>query len=198
MSYPHYDLVQQAYQELINEGFIKELPAGHQEEVEEQKGILTRRAAYYSFIRDSQYGILEKTEGNNSQGYSVDIIISTTGLIYDVASDNGHIAIPINGGPVSKPDLIPRWRQPTRELAGIGAEPPPDPDPNPVPPDDDDIKELLAYIIEQNNLILARQDNLDAQIANARLEIRAVREKQNQPYSYTNRFIGGITPVGVE
>ncbi len=198
MSYPHYDLVQRAYQELVDGGFIKELQPGHQEEVEEQKGLLTRRAAYYSFLKDAQYGILEKTTGNNSKGYSVDIIISVTGLIYDVASDNGRIAFPINGGPSNQPDLIPRWRQPTAELAGIGIEPPPDPDPNPLPPDDDDIKELLAYIIEQNNLILARQDNLDAQVANTRLEIRAVREKQNQPYSYSNRFIGGITPVGVD
>lgn len=204
MAFPHYDLVQRAYEELTAEGFIKELPPGHQEEVEDQKGILTRRAAYYANIQDPQYGILEKTSGNNSEGYSVDIIISNSGLFYDVATDNGRIAIPINGGPASDPALIPRWRQPTRELAGIGTEPEPEPEPGPEPePPSDDIKEMLQLLIEENRAmrtivdqIYARQDNHDAQFNNVRIQLIDIRVKQSQPYSYTNRIIGGITPVG--
>ncbi len=206
MGFPRYDLVERAYQELKAEGYIKELPVGQQEEVENQKGILTRRAAYYSYLADNKYGILEKTSGNNSEGYSVDIIIDKeTGDIYDVATDNGRIAIPVNGGPENHPDLIPRWRTPTAKLAGIGSEPVPEPGPEPEPePPPDETNAKLDLLIEENramrsiiDLILARQDNHDQQFNNMRLEIRDVREKQNQPYSYKNRIIGGITPVGV-
>lgn len=206
MPFPYYEEVQRSYQELQSEGFIKELPAGHQPEVEEQKGILTRRSGYYANIQDPNIGILAKTSGNNSQGYSVDLLIhKVTGQFWDVATDNGRIAIPINGDEHIGTDLIPNWRQPTRELAGIGQDvPEPEPEPEPEPPPDGNINEKLDFVISQQQviiesiaLILARQDNADAAFNSIRLALKDVRDKQNRPYSYTNRFIGGVTPVGV-
>jgi len=151
MSYPYYDLVLKANQELVDEDEITPLPPGHQEEVEDQKGLLTRRAGYYSNLRDANIGILEKTSGNNSMGYSVDILIHKDGTFYDVATDDGRQALPVNGGPGNDPGLISRWRQPTKELAGLdGTDPIPEPEPPPS-----DIDEKLDQIITNQGLAFA-------------------------------------------
>lgn len=150
MSFPYYEQVQRAYNELLAEGKIKELPPGHTEEVEAQKGLLTMRAGYYSNQIDSSIGILEKTFGNNYKGYSVDILIRRNGDFWDVATDNGRIALPVNGGTNHDNDLIPRWRQPTKELAEVNGngEPPP---PN---GDDDEVLAKLEEIQNQLNTVM--------------------------------------------
>ena len=118
MGYPHYDLVQRSYGELIQEGKIRK--RDNQEAVENDKGLMTRRSGYYSNLQDPYIGILEKTSGNNSEGYSVDILIHKDGRFWDIATDDGSMAKPVNGserGP--DPELAARWRQPTKELAQI-------------------------------------------------------------------------------
>ena len=119
MSFPYFELVERAHAELLHEGKI--MRRSDQHEVEEDKGLLTRRAAYYCFsLADTSIGILEKTTGNNSLGYSVDLLIRLDGTFWDVATDVAGMATPVNGGPSGPdPELAKRWRTPTAELAEI-------------------------------------------------------------------------------
>jgi hypothetical protein len=122
MGFQHFDLVERAAEELRREGKIQ--PRDHNEEVEQDKGRITRRAAYYAYQRDTNVGILEKTTGNNARGYSVDIIIAKNGEFWDIVTDDGREARPINADAKSDPGLSNRWRQPTRDLAELGPEEP--------------------------------------------------------------------------
>ena len=123
MSFPYYDLVEKAHQDLKNEGLIKQRT--NQEQVEQDKGLLTRRAGYYVYTQqDKTIGLLQKTEGNNSEGFSVDLLIQkNTGYFWDIATDNAGMAMPLNGGP-SGPDteLAMKWAQPTAALAKVGGD----------------------------------------------------------------------------
>jgi hypothetical protein len=159
MSYPHFDLVQRAHSELLAEGQIG--PRSDQAAVENDKGLICRRAAYYVHTeRDATHGLMEKTEGNNSMGYSVDWILrQTDGVGWDVTTDDGVNALPVNGSEhPPDPSYIPRWRQPTAELAQLSPAPV-DPDP---PETDDELFEILETMqIQQANdtaAILARDD----------------------------------------
>jgi len=147
MSYPHFDLVQRAHSELIAEGLIRRRT--DQAQVEEDKGLLTRRAGYYSNTeRDATIGILEKPTGNNSAGYSVDILIAKDGRFWDIATDQGGLAMPSDGEERYDPALAGRWAQPTAELAQIDETPAPGPGPDPTPdPDVDEVVALLNDII---------------------------------------------------
>jgi hypothetical protein len=120
MAYPHFDQVQRAYDELIADGSIKKRAS--QEQVEQDKGLLTRRAGFYSNQRDPSIGILKKTSGNNSLGYSVDLLIRLDGTFWDVATDNAGLACPVNGGPAGPDPALAAdgWTKPTAELAGLG------------------------------------------------------------------------------
>jgi len=161
MSYPYYDCVTRAHAELTAEGKIK--PRTNQDEVEQDKGLLTRRAAWYVYSeRDPSHGLLAKTSGNNSQGYSVDWILENRGGDgWDVVTDNGSEALPLNGdahGP--DPARIPDWRQPTAELAQIGTTPTPGPTP---PPETSEIvgaivAEILNAIAASEAAIMAHDD----------------------------------------
>jgi len=143
MSFPYYSDVERAYADLKAEGKIA--PRADAEQVEHDKGLLTQRAGWYVFQKNPTIGVLEKTTGNNYQGYSVDILIRLDGIFWDVATDNGVEALPVNGGPSGPdPELIPRWRQPTAELAQV-PDTPPTPEPEPEPgPDTDDILDAIA------------------------------------------------------
>jgi len=142
MSYPHFDLVQRAHSDLLAEHLIG--PRSDQAAVENDKGLICRRAAYYVHTeRDPSHGLMEKTEGNNSLGYSVDWILrQTDGVGWDVTSDDGVNAFPVNGSE-HPPDAsyIPRWRQPTADLAQLPDEPEP-----PQPPDVQDIEDIYAQL----------------------------------------------------
>ena len=163
MSYPYYDCVTRAHQELKAEGLIA--PRSTQDAVEQDKGLLTRRAAYYANLQDPTHGLLAKTSGNNSQGFSVDWILSNRdGTGWDVATDDGVNALPMNGGPEA-PDAarIPDWRQPTADLAQIDSS-----TPTPVPPepvDQQDIDDIYASLealqvqqAQDTQLLLAHDD----------------------------------------
>jgi len=161
MSYPYYDDVVRAHSELTAEGLIA--PRSNQDAVEQDKGLVVRRAAYYANQRDPTHGLLAKTSGNNSLGYSVDWILrSTDGEGWDVVTDDGTQALPLNGGPVgADPVRIPDWRQPTAELAQISD----DPDPEPPPVEQADLEEIYAILEamqgqqhEDTQLLLARDD----------------------------------------
>jgi hypothetical protein len=121
MSFPHYDLVERAHSELLAEGKITARTV--QEDVEQDKGLLTRRAGYYvNSERDASIGLLEKTEGNNSLGYSVDLLLRVNGTFWDVATDQAGLAQQLNGGPSGPdPTLAPRWRQPAATAAARGS-----------------------------------------------------------------------------
>ena len=166
MGYQYYDQVQRAHTELVSEGKIRH--RYNQEEVEQDKGLLTRRAAYYvNRENDPSHGILEKTYGNQSMGFSVDIIVARDGTWWDIATDSGGMAIPANGGPSGPdPELASRWRMPTAELAQIE-------DSGPQPPgnggggggtDNAEINEKLDTIIEQIAELAAQQNSDTASI----------------------------------
>jgi hypothetical protein len=154
MGYPYYDLVQKAHADLKTEGLIQ--PRGSQEEVEQDKGLLTRRAAWYvNQQRDLTIGLLEKTSGNNSMGYSVDWHLrNSDGEGWDVATDTeaeGGLreAAPVNGDPHgADPARIPSWRPPTAELAQMpdGGVPP---EPVPIPPPTDDLTRRVEMLEAQ-------------------------------------------------
>jgi hypothetical protein len=153
MSYPHFDLVQQAHADLKAEGLIQ--PRTTQDEVEQDKGLLTRRAAWYvNQQRDPSHGLLEKTSGNNSLGYSVDWILrQSDGVGWDIATDDGTNALPLNGDEhAADPAYIPRWRQPTAELAQMPDE---STEPEPAPPADTDT--ILRAIADSEARIVAHQ-----------------------------------------
>lgn len=151
MSYPHYDCMERAYQELQAEGKIQ--TRATQDEVEQDKGLLTRRGAYYAHQRDPSHGLLEKTSGNNSLGYSVDWILrQTDGVGWDVTTDEWNdetqtgMARPVNGDAhPADPAYIPRWRMPTAELAQLPTTPPPEPGPTP-PSTEDRLAALEAAV----------------------------------------------------
>jgi hypothetical protein len=144
MAYAYFDLVQRAFDDLKREGLIA--PRTNQDAIEQDKGLLTRRAAYYIHSQhDASIGLLEKTSGNNSLGYSVDWHVrQSDGEGWDVATDDGTQALPVNGSPHGpNAENIPRWRQPTAELAQMpdGGTTPPTPE-----PDDDDLAEQVANL----------------------------------------------------
>ena len=169
MGYPHYDLVQRSYAELIQEGKIKK--RDEHEQVEQDKGLMTRRAAYYAnTLRDRDHGILEKTGGNQSEGYSVDIIIQKDGTFWDIATDDGTMAKPVNGSERNDPELAPRWRQPTKELAQIEdggvVEPPPGPGPG-QPSGNEEVMSKLNEMSAQMQELHQRQAADTAAISGA-------------------------------
>jgi len=161
MSFPYFDEVQRAHQELLAEGKIK--TRATQEETEQDKGLLTRRSGWYSYERDPSIGLMEKLEGNNSLGYSVDCVLSKVdGVSYDIATDSAGLAQPVNGGPSAPyPADIPRWRVPTKELAQLED----DPDPEPPPVDQTDIDDVYAALealqtqqAQDTQLLMAHMD----------------------------------------
>jgi hypothetical protein len=183
MGYPHFDLVQRAHSELTAEGKIRRRT--EEAQVENDKGLVTRRAAYYANTeRDPDHGILEKNYGNNSMGYSVDIIIDKSGLFWDVVTDSGGMAQPVDGGERG-PDaeLAGRWAQPTQELAQIEPSTPgPGPGPGPGTGGSSDaeviakLDEIIAMLNRQQETqardtasIIAR-DDLNTQRIMDRLE----------------------------
>jgi hypothetical protein len=159
MSYPYFDCVQRAHGELLAEGKIK--ARATQEEVEQDKGLLTRRAMYYANQRDPSHGLLEKTEGNNSLGLSVDWALrQTDGVGWDITTDDGTNALPVNGDAHdADPAYIPRWVQPTAELAQISGTPTPGPTP-PTPPVDYAAKldALTAKVDALTTLVIEQQE----------------------------------------
>jgi hypothetical protein len=156
MSYPYFDLVQQAHADLKAEGLIK--PRDNQDAIEQDKGLLTRRAAWYVHTeRDGSHGLLAKPSGNNSLGYSVDWMLrNTDGEGWDVATDDGTQALPSNGGPYGPdPARIPDWRPPTAELAQMPDEGGVEPGPEPIPPAADRTDEVLQAIAASEARITA-------------------------------------------
>ncbi len=125
----HYDQVQRSYDELVASGDIHNVPgpAGAEQDaaIDEQKAYMTRRAAYYLNLIDSDYGLLSKTTGTQVQGLSTDITIKkSNGEWYDIATDveigGGVRAVrPVNAGINIDASLISRWVQPTKEMAGL-------------------------------------------------------------------------------
>lgn len=160
-----FELVQKAYSELLASGDIK--PVTDERKIEEQKAFLTRRAAYYLNQADSSFGLLSKTSGNNVMGLSVDIVIKRDGTFYDIATDDGSQAKPVDAGAQNDPSLVSRWVQPTRELAGLdgtgngGNEPP-----------NDDVMKALAEIKANQTIIvnglasLVQENQLQSAILN--------------------------------
>jgi len=180
MAYPYFDLVQRAHSELIAEGLIRRRT--DQAQVEEDKGLLTRRAGYYSNTEgDPGIGILSKPTGNNSEGYSVDILIHKDGHFWDIATDSGGMAQPVDGEERYDPALAARWAQPTAELAALDETPGPGPAP-PLPDDDDD--EIMAAL-DQVIAMLERQREVQARdtasiIARVDLDCERILERINQ------------------
>jgi hypothetical protein len=160
VGYPYFDLVQRAHSELIAEGKIRRRT--DPEQVEQDKGLLTRRAGYYSNVeRDPTIGILEKTTGNNSAGYSVDILIAKDGRFWDIATDANGMAMPVDGEERFDPALAARWAQPTKELAQI-EEGMPGPGPGPDPPDPDNNDSQIIEMLDQVIAMLERAQEVHA------------------------------------
>lgn len=131
------------------------------QELEDLKGLLTRRAAYYINLDDPNIGLLAKTTGNNSKGFSVDIVMhKVTGEIRDTSTDvpvNGGLrrVVPVWGEKSPRKDLLHDWRNPTRELAGLeGTTPTPTPTPNST--------EVLSKLAKIHEDILINSRKLDS------------------------------------
>jgi hypothetical protein len=165
MAYPYFDLVQRAHSELLAEGKIA--ARTNQTDVENDKGLITRRAAYYvNRDRDPSHGLLAKTSGNNSLGYSVDwIITNTDGQGWDIASDDGVNAFPSNGDAEgADPARVADWRQPTAELAQVTDAP------EPVPEPDDDVAQELATLTAAVDTMTQVVANLATQVEHLRTQ----------------------------
>jgi hypothetical protein len=93
----------------------------------------TRTVACELHRLDAGWGLLEKTSGNNVNGFSVDCVVDRAGNVYDVDPT--------------------RWRQPL-EADCLGSLPPPDPPPPTVD---------LTAIVARLDAILARLDLMMAQ-----------------------------------
>jgi hypothetical protein len=102
-------------------------PEGDEHGDEEMKALATRRAAYRINQVDPSIGLLSKPSGNNSMGYSTDLIVHrTTGEFADIMStrprgDGTREVVPLwlPNPPSQDPAWLARWRQPTAELAGL-------------------------------------------------------------------------------
>lgn len=84
---------------------------------------ITNRAA---LLLGGPYGLFHKPQGNNCNGYSVDLLIrKTDGMTIDVLIDSGNT----NGPTWDEKGIsdVSNWRPP------VGAAPVPVPDPQPVP-----------------------------------------------------------------
>ena len=194
MSYPHYDLVLRAYDELKAEGKIA--PRADQEAVEQDKGLLTARAAYLVNMQHPTIGLLYKPSGNNYQQHSVDWHVrNSDGEGWDVATDEAYDgqrqAVPMNGGPYGPdPARIADWRQPTAELAQISSTPPPEPVPVPPPVDylarlDTLEANVLAHDDANTQRIIDRIDHIvadvDAALDKAVALILLKRRREDEP-----------------
>lgn len=159
MGYPYFSQVQRAHSELLTEGKIRH--RYNEVELEEDKGLVTRRAAYYvNTENDPNHGLLEKNVGNNSQGYSVDIILHRDGTYWDVVTDSGGMAVPIDGDARVDTSLIPRWRPPTAELAQVDEGLPGEPGEGPIGGggSNEEVVSKLNEILET----LARMEEVEA------------------------------------
>jgi hypothetical protein len=112
----------------------------------------TRTVACELHRLDAGWGLLEKTSGNNVNGYSVDCVVNRAGEVYDVvrASDAADAAPQWLLADHVDPA---RWRPPL-EADCLGSPPPPDPPPPTVD---------LTAIVARLDAILARLDLLMAQ-----------------------------------
>jgi len=169
----HYELVVRAYDELKHEGKIKK--RDDQKEVEEDKGLITRRAGYYINLVDPTIGILEKKTGNNSKGYSVDLLIKTDGTFWDVVTDEGGNAKPINGDGKIGLDLIDKWREPTKELAGL-EEDEGEVEVEVITKEElDQLKEELGQFLEENSIL---KRDLSACIEDGTVAVNIIKDKE--------------------
>lgn len=154
MSYPYSSDVDRAYNDLRAEGKIFPRPEGSPQ-IEQDKGLLTQRACYYTSQVNPLMGVMEKSEGNHyvaadGQKFSVDWALRRIdGVGWDIVTDrdagNGmREAAPVNGEEhPPNPDNIPRWRQATAQNAQVSSTPTPEPEPE---PDDDALEQILAAI----------------------------------------------------
>jgi len=183
----HFDQVQRAYDELVASGDITVVPPGpnQAQTVDEQKAFMTRRAGYYLNQVDAGYGLLSKTTGNNVMGLSVDFILhKPEGGGYDIATDvqvpNGATVRPVNSGMSPSADLLPRWVQPTKELAGLNGDTP--------PPPTDDINAKLDLIISQN---AETKQLLQAQAS----QLTAIQESQHEQTAILNQHTSMLQQI---
>jgi hypothetical protein len=166
MSYPHFDLIQQGFNELRTEGKIQ--PRSDQALVEADKALITARGAWLVYsTRDPSHGQLYKASGNQVNERSVDWVVrNSDGEGWDVATDqeaaNGlREAVPLNGGPYGPdPARIADWRAPSAELAQVGTTPTPGPTP---PPETSEIvgaivAEIINAIAASEAAIMAHDD----------------------------------------
>lgn len=152
----NFDQVQRAYNELIKSGDI--YTTSDSQQIENQKAYLTRRAAYYLNLIDSNIGLLSKTTGNNVMGLSTDIVMKRDGDYYDIATDSAGLVQPVNSGVTHDSSLVSKWVQPTLELAGLTTNPIPVPVPISVPPDD--YKEIINKLDTLNNNLMSAMDSI--------------------------------------
>lgn len=93
-------------------------------EQECNKARLTFRAGYFIHLKDQNIGLIEKTSGNNCQGYSVDLLYDkSNGWNIDIATDEPcggmNRCVKVLWFPRHDPAIAHRWRVPSKELAGI-------------------------------------------------------------------------------
>ncbi len=172
----NFNLVLKAYDELFASG---DIIVG--KNVDEQKAILTRRAAYYINQVNPNIGLLQKTSGNNIQGLSVDIILDkSSGNFWDIATDVNGLAKPIEGQLKNDKSLISRWIQPTLELAGLTSS-------SPIPSSEDKLNQSKDKL----NQIEQTLENITNMLTIMSQNIKDVNENMKNPPIYEARTMLG-------
>ena len=125
MSFPYYDLVERAYHEFGARGQNRPtLDAGG---VSSRTKVCSRagRATTSSRSKHPDHRPARKRPARQYDSLlratASDLLLGGgDGTFWDIATDTDGAAVPLNGGPGGPdPELIPRWRKPTAELAQI-------------------------------------------------------------------------------
>jgi hypothetical protein len=144
------------------------------EERSAQAGRFTQRVAAWFYRTDPRWGVLEKTSGNNYQGYSVDCLAyrdDAAGLCWlvdIVRASDGPDAAP-TWGVVEAPEPLSRWRISPEFLdPSAPIDPPPSPACLYVAPD-------LGPVAEALEALTARVAGLEQAVAGLVVTVPSVK-----------------------
>lgn len=159
---------------------------------------ITKRVAWA--LKDTGAGLLEKTSGNNCEGYAADVICYPDGRTFDILEDGGG-----KNGPrwaqhlPHDPAVAARYRPAIDpgDVPDSGNQNKPDPGGNKPDPGTVDLSALLAQIQH----IASRVDDIRAELVLTKAIAKAIHDKPDPvitwppfpAYETPIRFIGTVT-----